>query len=188
MKAARIALAMMLALLFALGAAAETLPETREDVIALEGMDEAVTLTRFDSERGYRLWVDAAMFAFVPAGEGNDIDAFCPANPEAVPGVSLSIHYSAQLGYAFGDAERDVRQNLLDNGFEVTDADAAALFPKYPAAGFHGVKGDAILEEYVIASGEGAFYLTLAYPLITAEGFGTRMRYMAATFEIIAAP
>ena len=190
MKGFKVVLAAALALLMAAGALAETAlppPETKEGTIYLEGMPETVTLTRFDSQRGYTLWYDANMFAYVPADEGSDIDEFRPANPDAIPGVSLAVTFSAQLDYTFEDAKRDVRASLWENGYTVTDIDTASLFPQLDTAGYHGVKGDGITESYVINSGAGAFYITLQYPLVAAEGFSARMRYMTMSFELLKA-
>ncbi len=185
MKRFSVILAMMLALSPMLGALSETAPQTKEGIIYLEGMPETVTLTLFESERGYSLWYDASMFAFAPADEGNDIDAFKPVSPDAVDGVSLSINYSAQLDYTLEDAGRDVQKSLQENGYTVTTVDTNELFPAYQSFGFHSVKGNTITETYVVAAEEGQYYITAAYPLEAAEGFGGRLRYIVSTFEIM---
>jgi hypothetical protein len=148
-------------------------------------MPETVTLTLFESERGYRLWYDANMFAFVPADEGNDVDTFHPASPDAVDGVSLSVNYSAQSDYTLENAGSDVQKSLQDNGYTVTAVDTNELFPAYQSFGFHGVLGSSIVEKYIVAAEEGQFYVTAEYPLEAAEGFGGRLRYIVSTFEIM---
>ncbi len=187
MKRFSMILAMMLALFPMLGALSETAPQTKEGTIYLEGMPETITLTLFESERGYRLWYDANMFAFVPADEGNDVDTFKPASPDAVDGVSLTINYSAQLDYTLEDAGRDVEKSLQENGYTVTPVDTNELFPAYQSFGYHGVKGDSTTDTYIVAAEEGQYYITAEYPLEAAEGFGGRLRYIVSTFEIVGA-
>ncbi len=174
-----IALMMILASAFAL---AETIPATREETISVEGTPEQITLTLFESERGYSLWYDANMFAFIPADEGNDIDTFRPASSEAVENVGLYINYSNQLDYTISEAGKDTAISLLDNGYQISKIDVASLFPQYEAQGFHGIKGDQVIEKYVVASQTGLFYLTLEYPLEAAEGFGARLIYTISSF------
>ena len=185
MKRFSVILAMLLALAPMLGALSETAPQTKEGTIYLEGMPETVTLTLFESERGYRLWYDADMFALLPAGEESDADAFRPASPGAVDGVSLSVNYSCQLDYTLEDAGRDVQKSLQENGYTVTSIDTNEVFPAYRSLGFHAVKGEAIVEKYIVGAEEGEFYITTEYPLTAAEGFGGRLRYIASTFEIM---
>lgn len=187
MKKFPVILAMLVALFPMLGALSEAAPQTRQDTISLEGMPETITLTLFESERGYRLWYDAAMFAFVPAGEGNDVDTFKPASPDAVDGVSLSINYSAQADYTLEDAGRDEQKLLQDNGYTVTPVDTNELFPSYQSFGFHGVMGGSVVETFIVAAEEGQYYITAEYPLEAAEGFGGRLRHIVSTFEIIGA-
>ncbi len=185
MKRFSVILAMMLALFPMLGALSETALQTKEGTIYLEGMPEAITLTLFESDRGYRLWYDADMFAFAPAAEGNDIDTFRPASPDAVDGVSLSIHFSAQMDYTLDVAGRDTQKSLQENGYTVTAVDTNEMFPAYQSFGYHGVKGESILETFIIEAEEGQYYITASFPLIAAEGFGGRLHYIVSTFEIM---
>lgn len=187
MKRFSMILAMMVALFPMLGALSEAAPQTRQDTISLEGMPETITMTLFESERGYRLWYDAAMFAFVPADEGNDVDTFKPKSPDAIDGVSLSVNYSAQLDYSLEDAGRDKQKSLQENGYTVTSVDTNELFPAYQSFGFHGVKGSSIMETYIVAAEEGQYYITVEYPVEAEEGFGGRLRYIVSTFEIMGA-
>jgi hypothetical protein len=187
MKRFSMILAMMLSLFPMLGALSETAPQTREDTISLEGMPETITMTLFESERGYRLWYDATMFSFVPADEGNDIDTFKPKSPDAVDGVSLSVNFSAQSGYTLEDAGRDVQKSLQESGYTVTAVDTNELFPAYQSFGFHGVKDGSVTETYIVAAEEGQYYITAAYPPEAEEGFGGRLRYIVSTFEIMGA-
>ena len=184
MKLARILLAMALIVCIAQGAMAETAPATRVGSIELEGMEEAVNEALYESPRGYRLWIDTDRFAYVEPGEGNDIDAFEPFDPNALEGVGLYINYSAQLDYTLDMAREDVEHSLAKNGYVVTEIDAKLLFPHYEAYGFHAVKDERVVKKYIIAAETGEFYLSLEYPLAAAEGFGARLWHMASTFEL----
>ncbi len=187
MKRFSVILAMMLALFPMLGALSETAPETKEGTIYLEGMPETITLTLFESEQGYRLWYDAGMFAFASAQEEEYSDVFRPASPDAVEGVYLSIRYSSQLDYTLEDAGRDAEKSLQENGYTVTAVDTNELFPAYRSFGFHGVNVESIQDTYIVEAEEGQYYITAAYPLTAAEGFGGRLRHIISTFEIMGA-
>ncbi len=186
MKLTRLFPAMTLALCIALGAMAEPVPDTRIGTIELEGMQEAVNEALFESPRGYQLWIDTERFAYVEPDEGSDIDAFEPIAPDALDGVGLYINYSEQLDYTLDMAREDVQKALVENGYTITEIDAKNLFPNDEAYGFHAIKGDMVVDKYIVAAKGGAFYLSLEYPLMAAEGFGARLFHMASTFQPIA--
>ena len=183
MKLTRLFPAMTLALCIALGAMPEPLPDTRIGTIELEGMQEAVNEALYESPRGYQLWIDTDRFAYVEPDEGSDIDAFEPIAPDALDGVGLYINYSKQLDYPLDMAREDVQKVLVENGYTITEINVTALFPDVEAYGFHAIKGDMVVEKYIVSAKGGAFYLSLEYPLIAAEGFGARLFHMISTFK-----
>lgn len=185
MKLTRLFPAMTLALCIALGAMAETAPDTRVGTIELEGMQEAVNEALYESPRGYQLWIDTERFAYVEPDEGNDVDAFEPLAKDALDGVGLYINYSGQLGYTLDMARDDVQKVLIESGYTVTEIDTKDIFPDVEAYGFHATKGDMGVDKYIVAAKGGAFFLSLEYPLMASEGFGARLYHMASTFQPI---
>lgn len=185
MKLTRLFPTMILVLCIAFGAMAEANPNTRVGTIEMEGTQEAVNEALFESPRGYQLWIDTDRFAYVEPDEGSDIDSFEPLLPDALDGVGLYINYSSQLGYTLDMAREDVQKVLVENGFTVSELDAKPLFPDDIACGFHAIKGDMVVDKYIIAAKDGAFYLSLAYPIEAAEGFGVRLNHMASSFTLV---
>lgn len=183
MKLTRLFPAMTLALCIALGAMGEANPNTRAGSIELEGTQEAINEALYESPRGYQIWIDTERFAYVEPDEGNDIDAFEPNASDALDGVGLYIYYSEQLDYTLDMARDDVQKVLVENGYTVTEIDTKLLFPDDKSYGFHATKSDVVVDKYIVTAKNGAFYLSLEYPLMAAEGFGARLFHMASTFK-----
>jgi hypothetical protein len=164
-----------------------TPPVTKEATISLEGMEEPVTLTLFESELGYSLWYDANLFALVKPDEQSAAqqvtDTFAPAIEGAIPGVSLTIHPDSQADVSLSDAGEAMLKTMQDGGFTVTQLDTSTLFPQYEALGFHGVSSEGVMEQYLLQFENARFILSLSYPQEAAEGFGARLYYLISTFE-----
>lgn len=163
---------------------AEDTPQTRSAVITLEGMEEAITETRFYSGRGYAIWYDAARFAPMTEDEGGGMDILLPAGDTVpqdvvfaiVPGGMLEADYAAEMAASIPDT-------LADNGYDVTPIDVAPLELPYLVAGYHGIKEGAVIDEYFLNANGEYFTVTLEYPSEAAEGYGARMLAMLLTFE-----
>ena len=184
MKLVRLCLLVVLILAVPLFAAAGAAPETRQGTILLEGMEEPITLTRFDSPLGYRFWYDAQMFAPAPFSEETGMDVFRPANPDALEGVSLSVSFLPQAEGTLDESAGNVLASLQAQGYKIMQVDTTTLFPLYEAAGYHAVMGQSALDTYILQAGGGEYLITATYPLAAAEGFGARLHFLAATFEI----
>ena len=164
-----------------------TPPVTKEATISLEGMEEPVTLTLFESELGYSLWYDANLFALVKPDEQAEaqqvIDTFAPSIEGVIQGVSLSIRPDSQADIPLKEAGEAMLKTMQDGGFAVTQLNTSTLFPQYEALGFHGVSGEGVMEQYLLQFESARFVLTLTYPQEAAEGFGARLYYLISTFE-----
>lgn len=177
------ALAIILFAILAVSSIAFASPvETRESVIALEGMEEPVTETLYESVNGFSIWYPADTFAIVQE-HGNDV--IRPADA-SIEGVSLiivpvdipveeseALIHEATGGYMPGEAEiSEITEWQLESGLNVKSVDALC----------EGV----INRFYLIAGSDRVYCLTATYPLEAAEGFGTRFDYIVATFEVVA--
>ncbi len=158
-------------------------PVTREEIIQLEGADETIITTRFESTRGYAMWLDMQYLELLPESEGNDIDEFryMAADDDR---YSVSINYSGQWEYTFAMACDDVKQVLIDNHGSAEEIDAEGVFTGFDARGFAAKNGDITILEYVVDAGEGSFYIYITFPHEAAEGFGSRMIWMLRSFEL----
>ena len=166
-----------------LSQAAEEMPETRQEVITLEGVDETITTTYFESSRGYSMWIDTSFLSLQPEGEGNDVDVFL--RPDLNRGYEVDINYAGWLGYTFEEAVESARQVLIDN-YGVADAfDIEGTFIDLPACGFHAADGDASILQFIVDQGEGAYFIRVLFPQEAAEGFGSRVMQMLNSFEVL---
>ncbi len=176
--------------LTALAQNAAPAPLTREETISIEGMDEAITTTYFESPRGYAFWIDPNHLTLVPEDEGNDIDEFVPPGAAPNSGYSLAINYSSALDYTFDLAAEDTEQMLIENYGSVQPLELSSdLFSGLPAKGWFTMdtvetENDTIICEYIVQAGEGVFYVSLTYPQVATEGFGSRVEKMLKSFEV----
>lgn len=179
----RLILIMLAMLLLSMPAVlAEQAPETRQETIRLEGMEERITTTRFVSPRGYAFWYDPEIIVPREADEGNDIDDF--VRPDAVDDMyQLSVHYGEALGYSFEQAATDVEQTMKESYSESGVIEKAPF--SFECQGFYGRSGDQTSLYYVVKAGDGAFYIHVRYPSEAAEGFGDRIGQMLESFEIV---
>lgn len=164
--------------------AEETVLQTRQEVIYLEGVEETVTTTYVESARGYSMWIDTEMLALQPEGEGNDMDVFMRPDTDDMR-YQLVVYYSSQLGYTFEQAAQDVLQTMTDNygsaeAFEIEDT-----FENVLAYGFYALDEDITILQYVVDAGAGVYYIAIMFPQEASEGFGSRVIQMLNSFEIL---
>lgn len=171
--------------LASLSYAESPIPVTREESIYLEGVEETITTTRFESQRGYSLWIDTDYLTLQPEGEGNDIDEFLRPDTEDRRYL-VAINYDGVLGYTFEEAAESALQVLTDNHAGAEEFDIEGTFTGLTARGFCATDGDMTFLKYVVDAGEGAFYIYITFPREAAEGFGSRAIQMLKSFEILA--
>ncbi len=155
------------------------LAQTRESTIMIEGMEEKIVETRYESANGFSLWYPADMFK-VEDFYGND--KILPAD-ETIEGVELLIVpvdipveesegliQEAGGGYMEGEAEiGEIEKYVLESGLEVSRVEVLC----------EGV----VNRFYLITGNDKVFCLTATFPLEAAEGFGVRFENIIAGFE-----
>lgn len=175
--------ALLIALCVASGCAAlaET-AVTRQEAITLEGIAEEITLTLYESRRGYSLWYDASVFLVTPEGQGSGMDTFRPSHANAAGVVEMTVQVLD--GTDFAAAQRETEHSLQQNGYAVTAADTNGKFTAQASAGFYGEMAGQVIESYLVQGGQGIYCITLLYPTEAAEGYGARLQAMLGTFTL----
>ena len=155
--------------------------QTRESVITLEGMEEKITETLYESPNGFSLWYPDDTFMI---GDFYGNDRLLPAD-ETIEGVELIIVpvdipvegsegmiYEAVGGYMDGEAEiGEIEEYSLASGLDVKTVQVLC----------EGI----ISRFYLITGNDRVFCLTAMYPLEAAEGFGARINAVVETFETV---
>jgi len=153
----------------------------REKTIMIEGTDEVIVETLYESPLGYQLWYPADWFA---AYHEEECDFFDAIDEEANVGVSIADQeitpeyadetLTGEIEIALangGELVGDIRQWQLESGATVKCAELTY--------------GDAFNPVYYICVEDKVFCVACFYPADAAEGFGRRIEEMITTFEWI---
>jgi len=95
--------------------AGDVAAQTRQEVIRLEGMDETITTTYVESEKGYSMWIDTDYLVLQPEIEGLGMDVYASPYSSAPFRCELVIYQSGLYDYSFDQAIEDTRQMLVEN-------------------------------------------------------------------------
>ncbi len=162
-------------------------PQTRQETIRIEGMDETITTTYIQSAKGYSLWIDTDVLVLQPEEEGLGMDVYAP--PDIVPEVprEMVIYQGGLYDHSFEQATQDTRQVLLDNYGNAETIENADLFDGLNAAGLSATDGDNTILEYLVESDDEVFHIVITCPNEAVEGFGARVLWMLKSFEVTGA-
>ena len=173
--AAILAFAMMLC-----AAAVEESAVTREKIIMIEGTEEVIVETLYESPLGYRLWYPADWFT---AYHEEACDFFDAIDEEANVGVSIADQeitpeyadetLTGEIEIALangGELVGDIRQWQLESGAIIKSAEL--------------IYGDNVNMIYYICVEDKVFCVACFYTVEAAEGFGRRIEEMISTFEL----
>lgn len=175
---------LMIAFMLMPGFAAAEQSETRMETIMLEGVAEEIETTRFESNRGYSIWLDTSRFELLPEDEGGGVDQYVPIDGGYGSPVMLTIHGWNPIDYTIDDAQRDTMSMLTDNGFQAEEMELAKDFLEaYEIRGISGIMDDQFMLYYLIGTQSGIYYASIECPMEAAEGFATRLIYAVASFE-----
>ena len=164
--------------------AGDVVPQTRQEVIQLEGMDETITTTYVISDKGYSMWIDTEYLVQQPEYEGGGIDLY--ASPYA--GVDfrceLVIYQSGLYEYSFDQAMEDTRQILVENYGNADSFENVDIFTITPAGGFYTIADDSTIIYYLVGTDTEVFHLVITCPHEAVEGFASCVIWMLKSFEI----
>ena len=164
--------------------AGDATPQTRQEIIQIEGMEETVTTTYTQGTKGYAMWIDTDYLVLQPEDEGSDIDVY--VSPHVIPGFvcELLITRWSAWGYSFEQAIEDTRQNLMENYGNANTLENVDLFNGLRAGGFYSIDRKYTLITYLAeAEAEVFYYFTIRCPHEAAEGFASRVIWMLRSFE-----
>lgn len=184
MKRPMLSLLVLLLLLTPMVYAQEIAPQTRQEVIQLEGMDETVTTTYIESPRGYSMWIDTDILSLQPESEGNNMDVFLRPDIDDMS-YEVSICYNSQLDYTFEQAIRDVLRTMTENYGFAEEFEADGTFTNLPAVGIYAMEGDTTILQYIVDASDGEYYVVVKFPNEAAEGFASRVIWMLRSFEVL---
>lgn len=155
----------------------ESAPQTRQTIVMMEGMEEEIQETLFDSGLGYSIWYEADRL--VPSEQYGHV-TFVPVDGGEEPVISLMIvqaeiakeQAEAFLGEAVGGYEPTAEISepvweTLENGVVIGTVDA--------------MEEGRIDRFYLVMGGDQVLCITATYPLEAAEGFGVRFDRMVKT-------
>lgn len=180
-------LAAVLLIVGLLACAEAPTPVTRQERILLEGNEEMITTTRFESYRGYALWIDMDYLTLIPEVEGLGMDLFRRPDMEDYR-YEVAIYYSGWLGYTFEEDAETTLQIMRDNYANAEAFDIEGTFGDLPASGFCATEGDMVYLHYLVDVGEGAYNIAVSFPQEAGEGFGARVIQMLGSFEVKKGP
>ena len=170
-----LAIALALVLTLSMGALAET--RTRTDVI--DGVQQQITETRYESAAGFSLWYRADAVeplvndfndCFVPVGAGVDSDTVLLIVPVDIPlSEADSLIYEATGGYGPEYEISVVYNEMLDNGMMMKSVSAYT---------------DSSIDYYhLVTDGERVLCITALYTLESAEAYAAVFFDMISSLE-----
>ena len=177
-----LAVILSIAMLMCAAAAAES-AVTRETTIMIEGTEETIVETLYESPLGYRVWYPADWFAASHEGE---CDFFDSVDEEANVGVSIADQQIAPE-YADETLAGEVEIALANGGELVGDVREWQLESGAIVKCAELVYGDAFNPSYYICVEDKVFCVACFYPAEAAEGYGRRIEQMISTFEWMSA-
>ena len=164
--------------------AGDTVPQTRQEVIQLEGMDETITTTYVESEKGYSMWIDTDCLVLQPEIEGLGMDVYASPYSNAEFRCELVIYQGGLYDYSFEQAIEDTRQTLLENYANADALENVGIFANLNASGFYAITDDSTILYYLVETETEVFHLVITCPHEAVEGFASRVIWMLRSFEI----
>ncbi len=161
-------------------------PQTRQEVIMLEGMEETITTTYTESLKGYAFWMDTNYLQKLPETEGAGMDDYASPTSTEDFRCEMSVYSMGLFDYSFEDAVDDTEQVLLDSYGNAEVFDATETFTNLNAVMVQATSEGRIITQYVVDAGNDAFTIALTYPMEAEEGFAQRVRWMLKSFVVLA--
>ena len=163
----------------------DAIPQTREEHISIEGMEEAITTTFVESGKGYSLWIDTECLILQPEIEGLGIDIYVSPYNNADFHCELAIYESGLYDYSLEQAIEDTRQVLLDNYGNAGIIENVDFFGGLRASGLNAVAGDNLTMYFLVESESLLYHAVITCPREAEEGFASRVLWMLRSFEVV---
>lgn len=172
-------LSAILAALLLIGAACADEARTRESIATIEGLEETIVETLYESPQGFRVWYPADLFD-VSHEDGNDYFLSAVAGADVgvaivdpqMPSEYIDEFVAELLEISIANDGRimgEVEQRELASGITVKHADI--------------VFDDDFNSVYYVYDAHRLFCISCYYPTEAAEGWGARIEQMISTIE-----
>jgi hypothetical protein len=164
--------------------------QTRTETIMLEGIEEEITTTRYDSEYGYAIWLDAERYELLPGLEGSDADVYAPIGTgyEIIASLSIRIQ-NYGTNYSLNDELRALYQEYDAHGLNNYDWYEMELkddfLSDYEVMALGATGNGRSYELYVIGTDTKIYSAVIDCSVEAAEGHGARLSYMLSSFEAL---
>ena len=175
----------MICALFLSGAAiagTENQPETRTATILLEGMEETIEKTRWDSADGYAIWYDAARVA---PGDMYGHGYFAPTDAEDETEISLII-VKTEIDPADGKAFLGEAVGGYGPEAEISEAVWTTMENGITIGTISATEEGVVYRFYLVTDDINVLCITATFPMEAAEGYGIRFDHMVRTIEFSA--
>lgn len=162
-------------------------PDQQEMILEIEGMPEAVLMTRYTADARFAIWYDAEHFS--PEAKENGVRFELTGN-QLDSEVSFTVENVSDPASAADPALEDFIAAYAAQGWDCEELDAAGMLPLFndpeiPARGFIARReGEAALV-YLSNTPSGCYLSVLRFPNEAAEGWGNRMLFMINTLESV---
>jgi len=156
--------------------------QTRESVVMIEGTEEFITETLYESPQGFLVWYPADLFA-VTHEEGTDYFDTAPDFIEA--GVAI---VDGQMSYQAADEmlEAEIEMSIANGGSVIGEIEEWQLESGMTVKHAQIIYGDNHNPIYYLYGRDRVFCVSCYYPAEAAEGIGARIERMVSTFELAA--
>lgn len=153
----------------------------RESGVVIEGIEETISETRYESENGFALWYPSETFrvyseygheTIVPLDETVD-DVSLMIVPVDIPvDQAEAFIHEATGGYMPDEAViSEITEWKLDSGLNVKTVQATLA--------------EEIHRFYLITGEESVYCVTAMFPLEALEGYGVRLERIVSTMEAV---
>ena len=161
-------------------ACAENL-QTRESIVMIEGTEEIITETLYESPQGFLVWYPADLFV---ATHEEETDYFDTASGFVEAGVAI---VDGQMSYQAADEmlEVSIEMSIANGGNMIGDIREWQLDSGVIVKHAQIIYGDDHNPIYYLYGGDRVFCVSCYYPAEAAEGIGTRIERMISTFELV---
>lgn len=171
----------MLMVLLLTGTAHAGDAHTRESIMMIEGSEETIIETLYESPQGFRIWYPADLFV-VTHEKSND---YFDTNPEyADAGVAIT---EEQMSYE--DIEEmlsaDIELSLANDGIVPEAIEAWQMESGLNVKYVNIIFNDVYSPLYYLYENDRVFCISCYYPVEAAEGIGARIEKMISSFEWI---
>lgn len=153
-------------------------PDTRARTVMMQGDEELILETRYTSPYGYELWYDPSV---VQLNNAEGYVEFVPADPDALPNVSLTIMLAEVSDDEADSLLNEITADYTEAGWEMGEIRQDELDSGLTCNICEGYDDGALIRLYQFQGALGVYCVTAAYPEEAAEGFGKRFDIMIKT-------